>query len=80
MLMNNNGLRTSTLLNRVTYIGVIAMSLLGISGLSSYGLRLAILVLCFLFALFYRIFFQSGLYQKNTNLYFWLFHFYSVSV
>ena len=70
--MNNNGLRTSSLLNGVTYIGAIAMSLLGIAGLSSYGLQLAVLGLCFLFALFYRIFFQSSLYQKNANLYFGL--------
>jgi len=68
--MQNNNLRLPASLDAVTYIGIAAMSLLGISGLASLNLQLTALGLCMLFGIFYRVFFKSGRYQQNPNLYF----------
>jgi len=46
------------------------MSLLGISGLSTLTMQLTALGLCLLFGILYRVFFRTGLYRQNPNLYF----------
>src|SRR5215216_4929615 len=53
-----------------TYIGIAAMSLLGISGLATLSLQLIALGLCLLFGILYRFFFRTKRRQNNLNLYF----------
>jgi signal transduction histidine kinase len=68
--MKNNNLRLPSSLDAVTYIGIAAMSLLGISGLASLNLQLTALGLCLLFGIFYRVFFKTGRYRQSPSLYF----------
>jgi signal transduction histidine kinase len=57
-------------LDIATYVGMVAMSLLGISGLPSLRLQVLALGLILLFGLLYHFVFQSGRYLRNPNLYF----------
>jgi len=57
-------------LDVATYVSMVAMSLLGISGLPSLGSQLSALGLVVLFGLLYYFVFRSGRYQANSNLYF----------
>ena len=68
--MTDQASRIPTSLDAATYIGIAAMSLLGISGLASLTLQLTALSLCLLFGIFYRFFFKTGRYQQNQSLYF----------
>lgn len=63
-------IRTPYLLDMTTYLTVAAMSLLGISGLSSLRLQVIALGLCLLFGLFHFFVFQSGRYKARPALYF----------
>lgn len=62
--------RATILPSMMIYVGIAAMSLLGISGLTSSKLQLITLGLCLLFVLLFRFVYQSGLYLKNPTLYF----------
>jgi signal transduction histidine kinase len=57
-------------LDIATYVGMVAMSLLGISGLPRLQSQLLALGLILLFGFFYHFVFQSGRYVQNPNLYF----------
>ena len=57
-------------LDVATYLSMGAMSLLGISGLSTLRLQLLALGLILLFGFLYYFVFQSGRYEQNRNLYF----------
>jgi signal transduction histidine kinase len=63
-------IRTPHFLDIATYVSMAAMSLLGISGLSSLRLQLLALGLILLFGLLYYFAFQSGRYARNPSLYF----------
>jgi len=63
-------IRIPATLDITTYIGLAAMSLLGISGLPTLNLQLLALALCSLFVLLYRFYFQTERYRQNPNLYF----------
>ena len=69
-MKNNN--RIPVLLDVATYISIAAMSLLGISGFSSFKLQLITLGLCLLFGILHRFYFKAGAFQRNPNLYFGL--------
>src|SRR5215211_5083879 len=56
-------------LDVATYVSVAAMSVLGISGLSSLPLRLLALGLVLIFGLLYHFVFRSGRYERSPNLY-----------
>jgi signal transduction histidine kinase len=57
-------------LDVATYVSMAAMSLLGISGLSSLPSQLMALGLVFCFGLLYHFVFRSGGYQRTPDLYF----------
>lgn len=57
-------------LDIATYVSMAAMSLLGISGMSSFSSQLLALGLVVLFGVLYYFVFQSGRYEANSNLYF----------
>ena len=63
-------IRIPHFLDIATYVGMVAMSLLGISGLPSLQLQLLALALVLLFGVLYHFVFQSGRYLQNPNLYF----------
>lgn len=65
-----NHIRFPHYLDVATYVSMAAMSLLGISGLSSLRSQLLALGLVLLFGLLYRFVFQTDHYQKSSNLYF----------
>jgi len=62
--------QTPALLDVATYISIVAMSLLGISGLPTLNMQLTALGLCLLFGVFYRLFFETERYRQNPGLYF----------
>ena len=62
--------QTPALLDVATYISIVAMSLLGISGLPTLNMQLTAFGLCLLFGVFYRLFFKTGRYRQNPGLYF----------
>jgi signal transduction histidine kinase len=57
-------------LDMATYVSMVAMSLLGLSGLPGLGSKLLALGLILLFGLLYYFVFKSGRYIANPNLYF----------
>ena len=63
-------IRIPHFLDVATYVSVAAMSVLGISGLSSLRLRLLALGLVLIFGLLYHFVFRSGRYERSPNLYF----------
>ena len=63
-------IRTPHFLDVATYVSMAAMSLLGISGLPSLRSQLLALGLVILFAVLYRLAFQSGGYARHSSLYF----------
>jgi NarL family two-component system sensor histidine kinase LiaS len=67
-----NHVRNSTprFLDVATYVSLVAMSLLGMSGLPTLRLQLLALGLILLFGLLYYFVFQSGRYEQNPTLYF----------
>jgi signal transduction histidine kinase len=65
-----DGVRIPHFLDMATYVSMAAMSLLGISGLSSLQSQLLALGLVILFAALYRFAFQSGRYERHSSLYF----------
>jgi len=62
--------RIPPLLDLTTYLSVVVMSFLGISGLSSLRSQLIALGLCLTFGLLYRFVFRTGRYENNPSLYF----------
>lgn len=68
--MKISNVHVPLLLDTATYLGIATMSLLGISGFSVLRIQLIALGLCILFAMLYRIYFKTGAYQRNPNLYF----------
>lgn len=65
-----NRVRVPHFLDVATYVSMAAMSLLGISGLPSLRLQLVALGLVILFGVLYRFAFQTGRYERHSNLYF----------
>ena len=65
-----NNIRIPVLLDIATYISIAAMSLLGISGFTSFKLQLITLGLCLLFGILHRFYFKADAFQHNPNLYF----------
>lgn len=63
-------IRVPQFLDTATYVSMAAMSLLGISGLSSLRSQLLALGLVVIFGLLYYFVFSSGRYIANPNLYF----------
>ena len=63
-------IRIPHFLDIATYVSMAAMSLLGISGMSSFASQLLALGLVILFGSLYYFVFQSGRYEANSNLYF----------
>jgi signal transduction histidine kinase len=57
-------------LDAATYVSIAAMSILGVSGLSSLRLQLLALGLVILFGLLYRFVFTSGRFVAHPNIYF----------
>ncbi len=68
--MTTNKSRIPFLLDIATYISIAAMSLLGISGFTSFKLQLITLGLCLLFGILHRFYFKADAFQHNPNLYF----------
>jgi signal transduction histidine kinase len=62
--------RIPQILDAATFVSVAAMSLLGISGLSSLRSQLMALGLVIVFVLLYRFVFRTGRYEQNPSLYF----------
>jgi signal transduction histidine kinase len=62
--------RIPSALDMATYIGLAAMSLLGVSGLHTLELQLIALGLCMLFGILYHTLFRTGRYRRHPNLYF----------
>ena len=62
--------RSPQFLDIATYVSMVAMSLLGMSGLPTLRLQLLALGLILLFGLLYYSVFQSGRYQQNPTVYF----------
>ena len=62
--------RIPSALDMATYIGLAAMSLLGVSGLPTLELQLIALGLCLLFGILYHTIFRTGRYRRHPNLYF----------
>jgi signal transduction histidine kinase len=72
-MMSNSVTRRTRIphfLDIATYVGMVAMSILGISGLPSLQAQLLALGLVLLFGVLYHFVFQSGRYVQNPNLYF----------
>ena len=65
-----NRIRFPHFLDIATYVSLAAMSLLGMSGLTSLRSQLLALGLVLLFGFLYRFVFQSGRYEQNPSLYF----------
>jgi NarL family two-component system sensor histidine kinase LiaS len=67
-----NNVRNSAphFLDVATYVSLVAMSLLGMSGLPTLRLQLLALGLILLFGLLYYFVFQSGRYKQNPTFYF----------
>src|SRR5262245_14403483 len=57
-------------LDAATYVSIAAMSVLGISGLTSLRTQIIALVLILIFAVLYRFVFQAERYEQNPSLYF----------
>ena len=71
MLSNRvDRIRVPQFLDIATYVGMAAMSLLGMSGLPSLRSQLLALGLLILFGLLYHFVFKSGRYIASPNLYF----------
>jgi signal transduction histidine kinase len=71
MLSNRvDRIRVPQFLDIATYVGMLAMSLLGMSGLPSLRSQLLALGLLVIFGLLYHFVFKSGRYIANPNLYF----------
>ena len=70
MSKENTRIRIPLLLDLATYFSIVAMSLLGISGLPTLNLQLMALGLCLLFGLLHRFYFRTEAYYRNPNLYF----------
>lgn len=68
--MNKNNIQAPLMLEAVTYLGIATMALLGVSELQSLRIKLAILGLCLLFGIVFRLYLKSAAFQKNPNLYF----------
>jgi NarL family two-component system sensor histidine kinase LiaS len=62
--------RTPYFLDVATYVSLVAMSILGMSGLPTLRLQLLALGLILLFGLLYYFVFQSGRYKQNPTFYF----------
>jgi hypothetical protein len=62
--------RIPSLLNVTTYLSLIVMSLLAVSGLQTLQSQLIFLGLSAAFGLLYRFVFQTGRYEKNPAIYF----------
>jgi signal transduction histidine kinase len=69
-MLNHVRNRTPHFLDVATYVSLVAMSLLGMSGLPSLRLQLLALGLILLFGLLYYFVFQSGRYEQNPTFYF----------
>jgi len=71
-MLNKNVVRVRipALLDTTTYLSLIVMSLLGVSGLNTLRSQLMALGLCLIFGLLYRFVFRTGRYEKNPVLYF----------
>src|SRR5215213_5396335 len=63
-------IHTPHFLDIATYVSMVAMSLLGMSGLPTLRLQLLALGLILLFGLLYYLVFQSGRYRQNPTVYF----------
>ena len=63
-------IRDPLLLDITTYLSVVVMSLLGMSGLPSLRSQLIALGLCLTYGLLYRFFFRTGRYEQNPAAYF----------
>jgi len=63
-------IRNPFLLDATTYISTGVMTLLGISGLHTWTLQIAALMLCLTFVLLYRFLFRTGAYERNPVVYF----------
>src|SRR4026207_220853 len=71
MLSNRvDRIRVPQFLDIATYVGMLAMSLLGMSGLPGLRSQLLALGLLVIFGLLYHFVFKSGRYIANPNLYF----------
>ena len=62
--------RTPRFLDVATYVSMVAMSILGMSGLPTLRLQLLALGLILLFGLLYHFVFRSGRYEQNPAFYF----------
>lgn len=58
------------MLETATYLGIATMALLGVSELQSLRLQLAVLGLCLLFGILFRLNLRTAAFQQNPNIYF----------
>lgn len=63
-------IRNPFLLDASTYVSTAVMALLGVSGLPTLQLQIMALALCLIFALLYRFWFRTGVYERNPAAYF----------
>jgi signal transduction histidine kinase len=58
------------MLETATYLGIATMALLGVSELPTLRLQLAVLGLCLLFGILFRLNLKSAVFQRNPAIYF----------
>jgi signal transduction histidine kinase len=69
-IVKKQTIRAPFMLEIATYVGTATMALLGVSGLPTLRLQLAILGLCLLFGILFRLHLKRIVFQKNINFYF----------
>ena len=69
-IMKKNTIQAPLMLETATYLGIAMMALLGVSGLPTLRLQLAVLGLCLLFGILFRLNLKSSAFQQNPTIYF----------
>jgi signal transduction histidine kinase len=70
IIMKKNSLQAPPMLETATYLGIATMAILGVSELSTLRLQLAVLGLCLLFGILFRLNLRTAAFQQNPNIYF----------